>query len=179
MSDLSNAMAKLAGIKQAVVGLMNENVSRNRSGGEIKTRSNYPPDQIQHYFWQASTHLETLKKLLPDLYSDFQQIETWPKMTMAEVTPGQPAPVHFSRAQAERLVRDIDQIFEVRANSELAQPKPAAARRVFLTHSLTPSEWRIAQPFIEKDVGLPTIELAQDEFDPVWWTSSEGRIRWP
>lgn len=161
MSELSNAMAKLAGIKQAVVALMNENVSRNRSAGEMKTRSSYPPDQVQHYFWQASTHLETLKKLLPDLYADFQPIETWPKLTMAQMTPGQPAPVHFSRAQAERLVRDIEQIFEIRANSELAQPKLAAARRVFITHGRS-NDWRTVQPFIEKDVGLLTVELAQE-----------------
>jgi predicted nucleotide-binding protein len=161
MSELSTAMAKLSGIRKALAAVMNENVSRNRSSGGVLTRTNYTADHIQHYFAQAAGQLETLKKLLPELYGDFQAIKTEPEMTMVAPGPGQPAPVHFSRAQAERLIRDIDQIFEIRANSQLEQPKPEAARRVFITHGRS-SDWRVVQPFIEKDVGLPTIELAQE-----------------
>lgn len=142
---------------------MNENVSRNRSGGEILTRSNYQPDMVQHYFVQAKCHLETLRRLLPDLYADFQSIKTEPEMAMIAPGPGQPAPMHFSRAQADRLVRDIDQVFEIRANSELEQPKPEPepVRRVFITHGRS-NDWRAVQPFIEKDIGLSTVELAQE-----------------
>lgn len=77
---------------------------------------------------------------------------------MVPPQPGQLAPVYFSRAQVERLIRDIDQIFEIRANSELEQPKREAARCVFITHGRS-NDWRAVQTFIEKDVGLPTIEL--------------------
>jgi len=161
MSELSNAMAKLSGIRKAVLAAMNENVSRNRSRGEVLTRANYPADLVQHYFTQAASHLDTLKRLLPELYGDFQGIKTEPEATMVAPDPGQPAPVHFSRAQAERLIRDIDQIFEIRANSQLEQPKQEAARRVFITHGRS-NDWRVVQPFIERDVGLQTIELAQE-----------------
>jgi len=161
MSELSIAMAKLSGIRKAVIALMNENVSRNRSAGEILTRTNYQPELIQHYFIQAAGHLETLKGLLPDLFGDFQAIATEPDLAMVPLAAGEAAPQHFSRAQAERLVRDIDQIFEVRANSELEQPKAEALRCVFLTHGRS-NDWRRVQPFIEKDVGLKTIELAQE-----------------
>ena len=161
MSDLSAAIAKLSGIQKAVVSVMNENVSRNRSAGEVLTRSNYRPDTIQHYFVHAQGHLETLKKLLPHLYGDFQPIETEPEMEMTAPGPGQAAPMHFSRAQADRLIRDIDQIFEIRANSELEQPKPESMRRVFITHGRS-NDWRSVQPFIEKDIGLSTIELVQE-----------------
>ncbi|MDF0673802.1 MAG: nucleotide-binding protein [Nitrospira sp.] len=161
MSDLSNVMAKLSGIRKAIAAVMSENVSRNRSGGQVLTRANFRPELVQHYFAQAAGHLETLKKLLPDLYADFQPIETEPDTTMVSTVPGQPAPVHFSRAQVERLVRDIDQVFEIRANSELEQPKQEAARRVFITHGRS-NDWRAVQAFIEKDVELLTIELAQE-----------------
>lgn len=161
MSELSTVMAKLSGIRKAVVSAMNENVSRNRSAGEVLTRSNYPPDAVQHYFVQASSHLEKLRQLLPDLYGDFQAIKTEPQAVMAPPGPGLPEPMHFSRAQADRLVRDIDQIFEIRANSELEQPKSEPMRRVFITHGRS-NDWRAVQPFIEKDVGLSTIELAQE-----------------
>jgi len=161
MGDLSTAMAKLSGIRKAIAAVMNENVSRNRSAGEVLTRANFAPDLVRHYFVQAATHLEALKKLRPDLYGDFQPIKTEPDTTMVSPGSGQPAPLHFSRAQAERLVRDIDQLFEIRANSELEQPKQEAARRVFITHGRS-NDWRAVQAFVEKDLGLPTVELAQE-----------------
>jgi predicted nucleotide-binding protein len=161
MSELSIAMAKLSGIRKALVAVMNENVSRNRSVGVVLTRTNYSADDVQHYFMQAASHLAMLKQLLPDFYGDFQAINTSPEMTMMATSHGQPAPIHFSRAQADRLVRDIDQIFEIRANSELEQPKSELARCVFITHGRS-NDWRTVQPFIERDVGLSTIELAQE-----------------
>lgn len=158
MKELAVVMAKLAGIRKAILGVMEENVSRNRSRGEVLTRANFAPDLVRHYFDQAGDHLNTLKRLLPDLYEDFQAIKAAPEMEMG---PGAPAPFHYSRAQAERLVRDIDQILEIRANSELAQPKEADIRRVFISHGRS-ADWRQVQPFIEKDVRIPTLELEQE-----------------
>lgn len=77
-----------------------------------------------------------------------------------ETADGQPK-LHYGRTQVEGLARDINQLFEIRANSELEQPKKAQPRRVFITHGNT-DEWRKVQPFIEKDVKLETIELAQE-----------------
>jgi len=155
-------MAKLSGIRKALIAAMKENVSRHRRGaGEIRTRATFPPDHVQHYFTQAAGHLETLKGLLPDLYNDFQPIKTEPETEMAPDASDRPAAKHFSRSQTERLVRDIDQIFEVRANSELEQPKQKAVRCLFISHGRS-NDWRVVQPYIEKDVGLPTIELAQE-----------------
>lgn len=161
MSDFANVMAKLSGIKQAVASLMSENVSRGRSAGQVLTRASFKPDDIAHYFDAAAIHLLALQKIRPDLYSDFPPIKIHPEMTMARPSPDVPAPIHFSRAQAERLVRDIDQIFEIRANSELSQPAPLAPRCVFITHGRS-NDWRVAQAFIEKDVRLLTLELAQE-----------------
>jgi len=58
-------------------------------------------------------------------------------------------------------VRGIDQIFEIRANSELEQSKKEILRRVFISHGRS-DDWRKVQPFIEKDIELETIELAQE-----------------
>lgn len=161
MNALSITMAKLSGIRKAVVALMAENVSRNRSNGEVLTRANYAPDLAQHHFVQAARLLDDLKQALPDLYGDFQPITVEPDAAMAPPNPSKETPYHYSRAQAERLVRDIDQIFELRANSELAQPKADPVRRVFVTHGRS-NDWRAVQAYIEKDVGIPTIELAQE-----------------
>lgn len=160
MSAIPVVMAKLSGIRKAMSAAMNENVSRNRSTGSVLTRASFPPETVEHYFVQAKNHADTLRKLLPDLYEDFQPIKAEPEMAMLSPGPGQPAPIHFSRAQADRLVRDIDQIFEIRANSELSQPSQAPENRVFITHGRS-NDWRAVQAFIEKDVGLQSIELAQ------------------
>lgn len=161
MNSTSIAMAKLAGIRKAINSLMNENVSRNRSGGDILTRATFPPDLAQHHFSQAALLLEDLKRALPDLYGDFQVITAEPETKMSPSNPNVEPPSHFSRAQTERLIRDIDQIFELRANSELQQPKSEPARRVFVTHGRS-NDWRAVQTYIEKDIGLLTIELAQE-----------------
>lgn len=161
MTELALAMAKLAGIRKAILAVMDENVSRNRSGGHVLTRGNYTPDLVKHYFHQSADLLNQLKQLLPDLYGDFQSIKTEPETEMASPGPDMPAPFHYSRSQAERLVRDIDQIFEIRANSELAQPKEQSICRVFISHGRS-ADWREVQPYIEKDVGIPTLELEQE-----------------
>lgn len=161
MTELSNAMAKLSGIRKALISALNENVSRNRGKGVIKTRANFPPDNVQHYLKQAVNQIETLKRLLPDLYNDFQEIRIEPETEIAPTGSEQIAGWYFARAQLERLVRDIDQMFEIRANSELEQPKKESSRRVFISHGNS-DDWRRVQPFIEKDVKLRTIELAQE-----------------
>ena len=160
MSQMSILVAKLAGIRKALTDVMEENVSRHRGRGEVLTRASFDPELVAHYFSQAAAHVEKLIELMPDMYGDFQAISTEPSLEMM-AKPDGTVPKHFSRAQTERLVRDIDQIFEVRANSELEQPRRQAPRRVFISHGRS-NDWRAVQPFIEKDVGLPTIELAQE-----------------
>lgn len=155
MSELSTTMAKLAGIRKAAIDAMNEKVGR---GSLIRPREHFSPHNVGHYFTQAASLAETLKKLLPNLYGDFQAIETEPQVEMAT----EPKTFSYAHVQIERLVRDIDQIFEIRANSELEQPKnDEAKRRVFISHGQS-DDWRHVQPFIDKDVGLATLELAQE-----------------
>jgi len=160
MTELSNVMAKLSGIKRALISTMNEDIGRNRTVGRPRTRPTFPPNLVEHYFTQAAVHLKTLKELLPDLYGDFQTINIKPNQNMSS-DPNGPSVLHFSRSKVERLVRDIDQIFEIRANCGLEQPKQEVLRRVFISHGHS-SDWRKVQPFIEKDVSLQTIELEQE-----------------
>lgn len=154
-------MAKLAGIRKAVLSVMNENVSRSRSKGDLLTRGSFSPDLVKHLFVGAASLVTELKNLLPELFSDFQDIQTEPE-TLMSVQPGElQAPKHYSRAQAERLMRDIEQIFEIRANSELSQPTQAQLKCVFISHGRS-SDWRKVQPYIEKDLKISTLELAQE-----------------
>lgn len=63
--------------------------------------------------------------------------------------------------QLEKLARDIEQVFELRANSELAVPVSDTPRRVFITHGRA-NDWMHVQSFIERDLKIPTLELAQE-----------------
>lgn len=158
MSELAIVTAKLAGIRHAVSAVLGENIAHNR-GGTPQTRVNFDPNLVAHYFSQTAAHLAKLKALLPELFEDFQPISVVPSQEMAG--RGASGVFFFSRGQLERLVRDIDQIFEIRANSALEQPKREAPWRVFISHGRS-DEWRLVQPFIERDVGLSTIELEQE-----------------
>jgi predicted nucleotide-binding protein len=157
--NAATLMAKLAGIRRAVEDVLNENVSRNRSQGETRLRANYEPDLVGHYFFQANDYVNKLRTLLPELFGDFQVIETEAAVKMA-LNENEPKPNYFGRPQLERLSRDIDQVFEIRANSQLQQPVSAAPRRVFITHGRS-HDWRAVQAYIEKDVQFPTTELEQ------------------
>jgi predicted nucleotide-binding protein len=160
MKEVATSLAKLSGIRKSLAAVASENTSRNRGAGEVKTRANFPPDLVQHYFTQARSHLATLRRLLPDLFDDFQEIGASPEMEMATQS-GIPATFNFSRTQVEKLIRDLDQIFEIRANSELATPQVSKEHRVFISHGAS-QDWLLVQPFIEKDVLIPTLELAQE-----------------
>ncbi len=157
--NVGNLMAKLAGIRKSLDDVLYENVSRNRSQGETRLRANYEPALVAHYFEQANGHINKLRILLPELYGDFQVTETEASVKMA-AGPNYPNPNFFGRQQLERLVRDIDQVFEIRANSELQQPVREMPRRVFVTHGRA-QDWRAVKDYIESDVKLRTAELAQ------------------
>jgi predicted nucleotide-binding protein len=156
---VSTLMARLAGIRKSLDNVLNENVSRNRSQGERRLRANYEPELVAHYFEQANGYVNKLRILLPELYGDFQSTETEASVKMSS-EPNDPRPNYFGRQQLERLVRDIDQVFEIRANSELQQPVREKPRRVFVTHGRA-QDWRAVKDFIETDVQLKTAELAQ------------------
>ncbi len=64
----------------------------------------------------------------------------------------------------QQLARDIDQVFQILANSDLASPAEAVAmalRRVFITHGRS-KDWFEVQAYIERDLKLTTMELGQE-----------------
>lgn len=152
-------MAKLAGIRKSLGDVLNENVSRRQNQGDTRLRENFDPGTVSHYFEQSQGHINNLRILLPDLFGDFQAIEIHATVQMSH-GPNEVRPNFYSRKQLERLARDIDQIFEIRANCELQQPVKERPRRVFVTHGRT-HDWLAVKDYIESDVQLKTAELAQ------------------
>lgn len=162
MDDVRTAMAKLAGIRKALAAALGERVLSRI--GESAARRNFPSDTLGHQFKQAAMLVDRLRQLLPLLYGDFQPIQTEPSLEMYQPDSNAPKLFHYSREQLEQLIRDVDQVFEIRANSELSQPTSQSViepRRVFISHGRS-ADWREVQAYTEKDIGLATLELAQE-----------------
>lgn len=155
MGKVGASMARLAGIRKALQALVDEDA------GVARPRQTFPVDWVGHYFANTMKELSILREELPDLYSDFADVPTVPQTQMAP--SGVEPEWRYGRSQVQRLARDIDQIFEIRAHSELAVPeqKAASKRRVFISHGRAP-DWREVQAYIEKDIRLETLELAQE-----------------
>ncbi len=154
MDGIGIAMAKLAGIRKAVSLALDEEKRGN-------ARATWTIEEVMPYFVSMQRQMESLRNSHPDLFDDIPDVGCSPRAVQAVsgVASG-----YFHRNQLEHLMRTIDQVFEVRANCELTMPPPSAKadlRRVFLTHGRA-QDWRQIQAFIEKDLGLATLELAQE-----------------
>jgi len=153
MSNIAIALAKLAGINKAVSALLKDTQGRNG-----RTTRFFLELNVGHYFSGAVTQLNVLKVNSEALYGDFSNIDCEPTFQTPE---GSAEHSQFSREQLMSLVRTIEQLFELRANSELAAPEANSISRVFISHG-SAIDWREIQEYIERDLEIKTLELAQE-----------------
>ena len=158
MDGVGIAMAKLAGIRKGLSLALDEGKRGNADNPFLK--STYTHQDAFPYFSGAVTQLKSLKAAHPDLFGDFRDIGVLP---LAGDKDGKPTG-KYARFQLERLVRSIDEIFEIRANCQLTMPAASPSKgspRAFLSHGRA-QDWRQVQAYIERDLGIPTLELAQE-----------------
>jgi predicted nucleotide-binding protein len=155
MNDAKNSFAKLAGVLKSAKALLD--LRWNPGERHAQLYETFDPKFSKAYFVQAATQLEILRQHLPDLYGDIPPIDAEPGTPMG-------APPHkfnfYGRDQVEALIRTIEQIFEIRTYSELATPTTSSEPCVFISHG-SASDWREVQAFIERDLQIKTLELAQ------------------
>lgn len=157
MNKVSLALAKLAGIRKAIGACLE--IQGERTSRPIQ---NFSVSDVGHNFAAAAREIDVLRKECPELYVDFADCPTEPKEQTIKMITGHEPEMRYARAQLERLARDIDQIFEIRANSELVPPAvEVRPQRVFISHGRSP-DWREVQAYIDRDIKLPTLELAQE-----------------
>jgi predicted nucleotide-binding protein len=129
-----------------------------RSFVERPTARYFDPLVVLPIFEAVSSLLVDLRMGRPDL---FAEVPARAKPAASGTTDHE-GRGYVHRAPVEELVRDLEYVFEVRAGSQSALIAPSALpRRVFISHGRS-SDWREVQPFIERDVGIPTLELAQE-----------------
>jgi len=159
MSTASAAFAKLAGIlKAANITLQDDNARKG-----LRPTQHYGVEVVGHLFTGAEREITVLRRALPDLYGDFQKTRTTPGLRGAPPAAGVEGKPLFSRLQLQSLATSIEQVLEVLSHSEISPPQQssAPARRVFISHGRA-SDWREVQAYVEKDIGLDTLELAQE-----------------
>ena len=145
MNQIATTFAKLAGLQKVVGAQLSEPVQAFR------------PPNVLGCFEAYARILTTLKQLLPDLFDDLPEGRIPEPIGATDNFPG-----YIERDDIECLDRDIEYILEVRSHSELSVPTPSLAqeRRIFISHGGS-NDWREVQTFVEKDLGIPTLELAQ------------------
>jgi len=154
LSDIKIAFAKLAGVLKAMKTLLDHRSGHNLS----RPTQQFSPRNVGENFQIAERQLTVLRERLPALYGDFPRLQIVPTVPM-QTSPPEP---WYSRDQVSALARDIEQIFETRAYSELATPEAAPPEtRVFISHGRT-DDWREVQAYVERDLAIKTLELAQE-----------------
>ncbi|MCA8162503.1 TIR domain-containing protein [Burkholderia cepacia] len=157
MSEFANAMAKLAGVRKAVEHALAEQVGR---GNAIQPRPSFAPADVGKFFEQFVQQTAVLSKERPDLYGDFVMMEVGADLEMMPDAAGQ-ARRYYSRTKLMQLIGAIDQLMEIRASSVPPAKSRRLPMRVFLSHGRS-KDWMDVQRHIEKEVGLDTLELAQE-----------------
>ncbi len=146
--NISITFAKLAGLYKIVKPTLDGARLMYRTGATgIRPQSN----STIEYFERYESLRDDLIYHLPDLYSDLKIREI--PIPGSNGIPGE---------KLETLVKDMEYIFEVRSNSEKGvsdeQERPS---RVFISHGRS-QDWREVQAYVEKDIKLDTLELAQE-----------------
>ncbi len=153
MDDIVNTFAKLAGVRKALLDLLNDEFSRKGQ----RPMGSFQLDAAGTYIQRGTMLLAELKKYDQGLFGDVPEISPEP------TEQGGSGPV-FARTHLERLAREIDTVFEIRAASAPASryaSGPAETQTVFISHGRA-SDWSEVQAYIEKDIRLETRELAQE-----------------
>lgn len=151
MDNIQTTFAKLAGALKAVTMLLEQSKAGNRP------TQNFAASDVATYFHTTSKQVDILRLELPELYGDFYEMQLEPQIEMAA---GSGQPKRFGRPQLNTLARYIEQIFELRANSELGVPIASKPTCVFISHG-SATDWKDVQAYIEKDLKIQTLELAQ------------------
>lgn len=116
----------------------------------------FDPAIVSEYFETYGQLVTAVKEAAPELFRDLQN-RPIPQPSDTTDFEGRG---YIRRHHLERLLEDLEYIAEVWSRS---QPQPHvrnAERRVFISHG-NAVDRREVQAFIEKDLGVETLELAQ------------------
>jgi hypothetical protein len=114
-------------------------------------------DAVEPVFPRYLSVIKELKEINPELYSDLPELEI-PK-SLGIGSNGS----LYAQHKIEPLIQSLDYILELSANVRIGSNIEVAERRgrVFISHGRS-NEWTKVQNYLERDLGIPTLELAQE-----------------
>jgi hypothetical protein len=145
-SEIPSIFAKLAGIYKMVGAILS------------KAGLYYDPAYVMECFERSYRLSDRLREVLPGLYSDLP-LRILPTGSGTTDFEGRG---YIERHEIEHLKEDLEYIFDVRSHSELREHEEISKpERVFISHGSS-NDWREVQDYIEKDLQIMTLELAQE-----------------
>ena len=112
---------------------------------------------IEHLFPIYISLVANIRETNPDLFSDIPNLEI-PKSIGASMD----GPL-YEQKDVEPLINNLDFILEIQSNSRIGENifEVEKKNRVFISHGRS-VEWYKVQAYIEKDLSIPSLELAQE-----------------
>ncbi|WP_438944899.1 TIR domain-containing protein [Sediminibacterium sp.] len=146
MQDKTILFSKLAGEYKNIESILGPH------GHRQQLHHSFPFELGQEINNKLSVHFNSLKSMIPELYSD---------ISLREVpTPTESGQIY--RSFFETLKRDIDYVFEINSHAAAFESKPSnGTRRIFISHGSS-KDWMKVQSYLERDLNISTLELAQE-----------------
>jgi hypothetical protein len=141
MADVAGIFARLAALRGTI---------RSHLSGDTMY---FDPPDVLDCFARYERLVGELRRLRPELYSDVP----------ARRAPGASGTIdnegrgYIDKRHLSLLLMSIEEVFELRAQGEGGE----APRRIFISHGRSP-DWYKVQAYIEKDINVETLELAQE-----------------
>lgn len=112
---------------------------------------------VEHLFPIYTSLVDGIKGANPDLFSDVPNLKI-PK----SIGPSMDGPL-YEKQDIEPLINNLDFILELQSNSRIGENMLVAEKRrkIFISHGRS-VEWYKIQAYIEKDLSIQTLELAQE-----------------
>ena len=143
MRNESLLLAKAAALKK---NFDNIKFGRGRCLGKV----------VEPLFPRYQSIIEELKSVNPDFYKDL------PKVKIPESIGISGGENLYDQYDIEPLIQNLDYILELSANVRIGEKKENEEwkKRVFISHGKS-LEWIKVQNYLEKDLSISTLELAQ------------------
>jgi len=144
MSKESVLLGKVAALKKS---LQNITFNGNRCLGQ----------SIEHLFPIYTSVISNIKEINPDLFSDIPDLDVPKSIGVSSNGP------LYEKQDIEPLINNLDFILELQSNSRIGENflEHEKTKRIFISHGRS-SEWYKVQSYIEKDLNIPSLELAQE-----------------
>lgn len=144
MSKESTLLAKAAALKKSFDGIQ---YGRGRCLGQ----------SVEPLFPRYLSVIKELKEENPDLYSDIPDLEIPKNMGHSSDGP------LYEKHEIDPLVQNLEYLIELSANVRIGNniEEKEKEHRVFISHGRS-NEWHKIQNYLEKDLSIPTLELAQE-----------------